>query len=93
MELVGETLSAALNEIATEEPEWLKSVAPLGWYENYSKRIENTRLPRNNKERMRYAKTVGEDGFMLLTLIGTPKAPAILNKLANVVTPRLDAAL
>jgi hypothetical protein len=36
LELIGETLRAALNEIATVEPCWLQGVAPPVWYERYS---------------------------------------------------------
>src|SRR5215208_4967186 len=45
LELVAETLRAALNELATVVPDWLQRLAPLEWYERYSKRIEDTRLP------------------------------------------------
>jgi len=43
LELVGETLRAALNEIATVEPP--------AWHDLYDKRVEDTRLPRGDKER------------------------------------------
>jgi transposase len=33
LERVGETLRAALNELATIAPEWLQSLAPADWYE------------------------------------------------------------
>jgi transposase len=33
LELVGETLRAALNELAHVAPDWLQSVAPPEWYE------------------------------------------------------------
>ena len=41
LELVAETLRAALNELATVAPDWLRDVAPLEWYERYGKRIED----------------------------------------------------
>ena len=65
LELVGETLRAALNELASIAPEWLQSVAPLEWYERYSTRLENSRLPREQHKRDAYAQTVGKDGFAL----------------------------
>jgi hypothetical protein len=61
--LVAETLRAALNELATVVPDWLQRLVPLEWYERYGKRIEDTRLPRNQAAREAYARTVGEDGF------------------------------
>jgi transposase len=66
LELVGETLRAALNELARIAPEWLQNMAPLVWYDRYSKRIEDSRLPREQSKRDAYAQTVGEDGFALL---------------------------
>jgi transposase len=46
LELVTETLRAALNELATVVPDWLQRLAPLEWYERYGRRVEDTRLPR-----------------------------------------------
>ena len=69
LELIGETLRAALNELATLAPQWLQGVAPPRWHDLYDKRVEDTRLPRGDKEREQYARTVGEDGFGLLALL------------------------
>ena len=33
LELVAETLRAALNAVATVAPDWLQAVTPLAWYE------------------------------------------------------------
>ena len=70
LELVGETLRAALNELATVAPDWLRGVAPEDWYERYAHRVEDGRLPRAEAEREAYARTVGEDGFALLDRLG-----------------------
>jgi transposase len=51
LELVAETLRAALNDLATVAPDWLQGLAPLEWYERYGKRIEDTRLPRKKAAR------------------------------------------
>src|SRR5499426_2714354 len=45
VELVAETLRAALNAVATLAPTWLQALPPLAWYERYSRRIEESRLP------------------------------------------------
>ena len=37
LELVAETRRAALNALATVAPDWLQALAPLAWYERYSK--------------------------------------------------------
>ena len=51
LELVAETLRAALNAVATVAPDWLQGFAPLEWYERYGKRIEDVRLPRDQADR------------------------------------------
>ena len=72
LELVAETLRAALNALATIAPAWLQGVAPLAWYERYAKRIEDSRLPKEPSKRDAYAQTVGEDGFQLLDALESP---------------------
>lgn len=73
LELVTETLRAALNDLATEVPHWLRGVASADWYERYSLRAEQTRLPRTDKARQEFAQTVGRDGFRLLDLLSEQK--------------------
>jgi len=46
LERVGETARAALNELAVVAPDWLQALAPPVWYERYSRRVENYRLPK-----------------------------------------------
>jgi transposase len=75
LELVAETFRAALNAVATVAPDWLQALTPLAWYERYSRRIEESRLPKDKTEREAYAQMVGEDGFQLLDALETPDAP------------------
>jgi transposase len=75
LELVAETLRAALNAVATVAPAWLQAVTPLVWYERYSRRIEESRLPKDTAERETYAQMVGEDGFQFLDALEAPDAP------------------
>src|SRR5687768_3962176 len=84
LELLGETLRAALNELATVAPDWLRGVAPRAWYERYARRVEDGRLPRAAAEREAYARAVGEDGFALLDRLDEPAAPAGLGRLPAV---------
>jgi transposase len=83
LELVAETLRAALNAVATVAPDWLQAVTPLAWYERYSRRIEEARLPKAPAEREAYAHTVGEDGFLLLDALETPAVPEGLRALPS----------
>jgi transposase len=75
LELVAETLRAALNAVATVAPDWLQAVTPLAWYDRYGRRIEEVRLPKDTAEREAYAQMVGEDGFHFLDALEAPDAP------------------
>jgi transposase len=88
LELVAETLRATLNALATVAPDWLQGLAPLAWYERYGRRIEDTRLPREQAQRDAYAQTVGADGFHLLNALDTPQAPKGLRELPIIATLR-----
>lgn len=39
LERVGETLRAALNDLAVVAPDWLQSLAPSEWYQRYGRRV------------------------------------------------------
>ena len=71
LEVVGETLRAALNDLAVLAPEWLQQIVPEDWYERYGRRIEDYRLPSKPAERIAYAQQVGEDGDYLLKRLAT----------------------
>ena len=78
LELVTETLRAALNEMATVAPEWLCGVAEPDWFDRYARRAENWRLPGGSKDkRAAYAQQVGTDGFALLDALETGSAPRV----------------
>lgn len=81
LELVGETLRAALEALATVAPEWLRSWVPTDWFERYGRRIEDGRLPRKERERQQYAEQIGADGALLLRRVYEPQAPAFLREL------------
>jgi transposase len=89
LEQVAETVRAALNELASEAPLWLQSVAPAEWYKRYGRRIEDDRLPQSKAGREAYGQAVGEDGFHLLDLLAQPDAPAGLDRLPKIVALRL----
>lgn len=86
LELVGETLRAALNDLAVQAPDWVRAVAHTDWYERYQRRSEQGRLPKGKETRDRYAKTVGEDGFQLLEALAASTTPAHLRELSSVKT-------
>jgi len=88
LELVAETLRAALNALATVAPTWLQALAPPVWYERYGTRIEDTRLPQGQAKRDAYAQMVGEDGFALLDALEAPETPKHLQELPTMTTLR-----
>jgi transposase len=69
LERVGETLRAALNELATVVPDWLQAMAPAAWYERYGRRVENYRLPKTEAAHQDLAATIRADGQQLLSVI------------------------
>lgn len=73
LERVGETLRAALNSLAVVAPEWLQALAPLAWYERYSRRVENYHLPKTDEARQALAATIAADGQHLLKAIEPPR--------------------
>jgi len=84
LELIGETMRAALNELAAAAPDRLRGAAPRAWYERYARRVEDDRLPRSAAEREAHARTVGEDGFALLDRLDEPATPEDLRRLPEV---------
>jgi len=84
LELVSETLRAALEDVATLAPEWLRSWMPQPWVERYGRRIEEGRLPKGETARQQYAEQVGADGALLLVRIQEEEAPAVLREVAAV---------
>jgi transposase len=66
LELVGETLRAALNALATVAPGWLCPQSPQEWFDRYAARVEETRLPKGQEARYAHAEVIGADGYRLL---------------------------
>ncbi len=88
LELVGETLRAALNAIAIAAPGWLRAVAPAEWHERYDRRVEDMRLPDTRPKREAYGVQVGTDGFVLLDALGRAGAPSDAAALPEVAVLR-----
>jgi transposase len=69
LERAGETMRAALNQLAVVAPDWLQALAPPVWYERYGRRVENYRLPKADTERLELAIAIGADGAQLLAAV------------------------
>ena len=88
IELLAETLRAALNAIATAAPDWLRALASPEWPERYDRRVEDRRLPKTEPKRDAYVAQVGTDGFLLLDAIDRAAAPPAIAALPAVVVLR-----
>jgi transposase len=78
LELVGETLRHALNDLAAVVPEWLQTHVTPDWYERYGRRLEAGRLPRTEADRQALALTIGRDGDQLYAHLAQDLATAVL---------------
>lgn len=81
---VGETLRHALNELALAAPHWLRAQITPDWFDRYSQRMEEFRLPTSASDRTTLANQIGADGLLILTAVYTPSAPQNLRDLPAV---------
>ena len=84
VELLPETLRAALNEVAVQAPEWLQQWVPVGWFKRYERRIEESRLSIKKEEQEVFLEQVGRDGSQLLPMLYQEEAPPLLTHLSQV---------
>src|SRR6266851_3337841 len=84
LECVGETLRAVLDDVALLAPDWLASQISPEWFERYSHRVENYRLPKAESQRTALAEQIGADGVHLLAALEGADAPAGLKELESV---------
>jgi transposase len=80
LECVGETLRATLDELARLAPQWLSQQVSPDWFERYSHRVENYRLPKAESQRKALAQQIGADGLHLLQALEGADAPAGLKE-------------
>ena len=69
IEFVGETMRAALNELSTIVPDWLKAWVPTDWFKRYDHPFSEYRLPQKEAERLELGEQIGCDGIELLTRV------------------------
>ena len=88
LERVGETMRAALNELAVMAPDWLQALAPSEWYRRYGRRVENYHLPKTDAAREELARVVAADGERLLAAVDAATDQPEMTQLPAVVTLR-----
>jgi len=89
LELVTETLRAALEALAAAAPTWLQEVVSDQWYARYGQRARDWRLAKAEAARTALAATVGTDGLALLEAAYATDAPAWLHQVEAVQTLRV----
>jgi hypothetical protein len=88
LELVAESVRAALNAVAATEPDWLVAFAPEDWFKHYATRQEDSRFPTSRARRAALGERIGADARALLDRIDADDAPAPLRHLPAVIVLR-----
>ncbi|MBO8190100.1 IS1182 family transposase [Streptomyces spirodelae] len=84
LEMVAETLRAALNVLAATAGDWLVQVAEPDWFKHYAGRAEDSRFPKARTRREEVGRRIGADGMRLLEAVTSPDAPGTLRTLPQV---------
>ncbi|WP_406432157.1 transposase [Streptomyces sp. NBC_00631] len=84
LELVGETLRAALEELTEAAPAWLTPLIEPEWAKRYGRRVEIGKLPGGKAAVTARAEEFGRDGQKILTTAWASNAPPHLRLLPQV---------
>jgi transposase len=87
VEHAGESLRAALEEIAGIWPEWIVPLLDEGWHLRYSRKVETGRLIGRGRSKTtleKLAAQIGADGAALLARIDADRSAGWMNELAQV---------
>ena len=79
IEVAGESMRRALNEIAQVTPVWLELHLQVDWLKRYGKPFDTVRLAKGPGKQVELAQTVGADGYALLKALyeGENTPPAL----------------
>jgi transposase len=88
LESVGESMRAALNALAAQEPAWMQAHLSPAWLERYVHRFELARFPKAETERRLLREQVGTDVAQLLASLAEPQTPQAARELAEVALLR-----
>ncbi|WP_269148433.1 transposase [Micromonospora echinospora] len=75
VELVAETMRAALEALAKVDEVWLAGVMPPQWAQRYGRSVRHERQPTGAVAVREYVEQVGADGIALLRAVYEPNAP------------------
>ena len=82
LESVGESMRAALNDLATENPEWVLSHLSPDWFDRSVHRFEMRRFPKQESKQQALRSQVGEDVARLLDCVDLPQTPSASSPIA-----------
>ncbi|MBL3671401.1 transposase, partial [Streptomyces sp. M2CJ-2] len=89
LELVGESVRAALNALAVACPDWVDQVLVVDdWSHRYGDRVDSWRLPTSKTKQDKLALAYAQDGYTLLQAVYAPASPMWLRELPAVQTLR-----
>jgi transposase len=88
VELAGETMRRALDELATVAPEWLLAQLKPEWGERYSRKLDSHRIRKNEAKMRSLAQAIGRDGCDLLQAVYDTDTPSEIRGLPAIVTLR-----
>jgi transposase len=86
LECVLEAMHYALNQLSAADPTWVQQHVPLEWYNRYSLRSDQVRLPKEASKREAFAGQIGVDGYHLLDGVWAAESAPYLRTL-----PALEA--
>ena len=84
LELVGESLRAALEELAEADEQWLLPLLEPEWGKRYGRRVEIGKVPGGKPAVAALGEAIGRDGAKILTALWDTQAPPRLRELAQV---------
>jgi transposase len=88
LESVGESMRAALNALAEQEPAWVQAHLHPAWFERYVHRFELARFPKAETQRQLLREQVGTDVAQLLACIDEETTPQALRSEPSVTLLR-----
>src|SRR2546422_8123104 len=88
LESVGESLRAALNALAEQDPAWLGAHLNPAWFDRYVHRFELARFPKAETQRQLLRQQVGQDVAQLLACIDAEATPQAVRSLPAVTLLR-----
>ncbi|MFJ3310606.1 IS1182 family transposase, partial [Streptomyces sp. NPDC086549] len=84
LELAGESLRAALEQLAQAAPDWLLPLVEPEWDKRYGRKVEIGKVPGGKAGVIALAEAFGRDGCKVLAAAWAPTAPPRLRALPQV---------